>query len=132
MKLYVKDDSGSMFESDIDLNITIGNIATDFFELMGWPTQDNLGRGQRAIVEYFDPRSEQYIRLRPDQTLSEINIPDGSTISIHPESIAGCFTSNTLISLNDGKYLPISQIKVGDEILSGAINSSIVIPTIVH
>jgi hypothetical protein len=130
MKLLIKDTSGNTYECDVASDTTIGNLAMDFFEAMGWAAQDQLGQGQRAVVEFITP-SGAYTRLSPDARISELDIQEKSILSIYPESIAGCFTGNTLVILSSGESLPISQIKIQDKLLSGAINSSLKVPTIV-
>jgi ubiquitin-protein ligase len=98
-RIYIKDTSGNNYESDIESNITVGNIAADFFETMDWPLNDSDGRRQRAVVEFLDPKTGKYTRLRQDQTLEDANIPDGAVLSIYPESIAGTMGSRRLAVL---------------------------------
>jgi ubiquitin-protein ligase len=88
-KIYIRDNAGNNFESDIEAGTTIGNIAADFFEAMEWDQQDGHGGGQRAVVEILDPKTKKYTRLRPDLTVDEADIPEGAILSIYAEAVAG-------------------------------------------
>lgn len=89
LTIYIQDTSGYNYSCQVENNTSIGDIAHDFFESMEWPLQDSLGKGQKAVAEFLDPNTGQYIRLRSDQTLQEANLPDGSVLKFYPESIAG-------------------------------------------
>jgi len=90
-KIYIRDNAGNNYESTIEAETTIGNIAADFFEAMEWMQQDGHGGGQRAVVEILDPKTKKYTRLRPDLTVDEANIPEGAILSIYAEAVAGAF-----------------------------------------
>src|SRR5690348_14639777 len=89
LKLYIQDNSGNRYESTVEPGTTIGNIAADFFEAMDWGQQDEATGGQRAVAEIFDPKTEKYTRLRPDQTVEEAQIPADAILRIYAESVAG-------------------------------------------
>jgi ubiquitin-protein ligase len=89
MKLYIQDNSGNRYESTVEPGTTIGNIAADFFEAMEWGQQEEATGGQRAVAEIFDPQTDKYTRLRPDQTVEEAKIPADAILRIYAESVAG-------------------------------------------
>jgi ubiquitin-protein ligase len=89
IKIYIMDNAGNNYESNIEPGTTIGNIAADFFEAMEWVENDGHGGGQRAVAEIFDPKTKKYTRLRPDLTVDEANIPEGATLRIYAEAVAG-------------------------------------------
>jgi hypothetical protein len=88
-KLYIQDTSGSAYECEIDPATTIGTIAAEFFEAKDWPQQDSYGGGQRAVVEFADPKTGKNIRLGVDQSIEQANLPDGAMLYIYPEAVAG-------------------------------------------
>jgi ubiquitin-protein ligase len=89
LKLYIQDTSGNKYESSVEPGTTIGNIAADFFEAMEWEQQGEASGGQRAVAEIYDPKKDTYMRLRPDQTVEEANIPADAILRIYAESVAG-------------------------------------------
>ncbi len=85
--IFIEDNAGNVYESDeCHPDLLIGKIATDFFDAMGWST-DN--RRQRAVVELVRGGRRKNKRLRSGQTLKEAGLINLSTLRIFPEAIAG-------------------------------------------
>jgi small GTP-binding protein len=112
--LNIQDTSGHNYSCHLDNQTTIKDIVHDFFESMEWPLQDSHGNGQKAVAEFLDPNTGEYIRLRSDQTLEEANIPDGAVLRFYPEPTAGCFEGTTQITLADNSTRPIERLRAGD------------------
>lgn len=89
IKLCIESPDGERYECEISASTRLSTLAADFFEARGWPMQDSQGRGQRAVVELFDPeRPDRTKRLRGEDTVGE-TVWDGAVLRIFPESIAG-------------------------------------------
>lgn len=90
LRIFIETPAGDRFEADIPCMAKIGQVAGDFFEAMGWPTEDRGGRAQRAVVELVDPGSpDNTKRLNSDRGLCESGLRNGDTLRIIPESRAG-------------------------------------------
>ncbi len=90
IRIFIEDTAGERFECEIPVDIRLNELAADFFEDREWPTTDNRGRGQRAVVELVDPQNpDRTRRLRGEQTIAEVQLQDGAIVRIFPESIAG-------------------------------------------
>lgn len=90
IKVYIEDTAGERFECDLPPDTKLNKLAADFFEERNWPTTDNRGRGQRAVVELVDPENpDRTKRLRGERTIKESGLWDGAVLRIFPESIAG-------------------------------------------
>lgn len=90
MKIFIEDTAGDRFECDIPLSMELSTLAADFFDARKWPTTDNQGRGQRAVVELIDPENpDNTKRLRGDLNVEKAGLWEGAILRILPESIAG-------------------------------------------
>jgi ubiquitin-protein ligase len=90
MKVFVEDTAGDQFECDIPADTKLSDLAADFFNDRDWPTTDNRGRGNRAVVELVDTENPDHTkRLRGEQTVEDAGLWDGCVLRIFPESIAG-------------------------------------------
>ncbi|ETR70567.1 MAG: hypothetical protein OMM_03147 [Candidatus Magnetoglobus multicellularis str. Araruama] len=88
--IIVENTSGERFDCVLPVNTTLETIAADFFEKNEWPTTDNRGKGQRAVVELVDPQNpDRTKRLKNDLTIDEAGLYDNAVLRIFPESIAG-------------------------------------------
>ena len=101
--IFIEAPSGERFEAGIPRDTKLSKVAADFFEHRGWPTQDQRGRGQRAVVELVNPDNpDDTKRLNGDLNVADSNVRDGDTLRIFPESIAGAVDQrarlNALIS----------------------------------
>jgi hypothetical protein len=97
-RIYVEDPVGERFLCEVDAEMPLSTLASDFFESRNWPTQDAHGRGQRAVVEVVDPDDpERTKRLRGEQTLEEAGLWDGVTLRIFPESRVGLESAETTL-----------------------------------
>ncbi len=86
LKIFVEDTAGNKYECDLNPSLLIGRIATDFFEAMGWSTENSK---QRAVVELVIGKKRRNKRLRSEQTLESADVPNNATLRIFPEAIAG-------------------------------------------
>lgn len=90
IRFYIEEPSGDTYRAEALSDTLVRDIAADFFEERGWPTRDQAGRPQRAVVERVNPddpaRSD---RLNPNQTLADANVRDEDTLRVLPESVAG-------------------------------------------
>lgn len=116
-RVYIADTSGNQYECELPGNTLAGVIAADFFEQMDWPQQDAQGRGQRAIIEFLNPQTREYTRLRPDQTIEDAQIPEGAILNIYPESIAGAVDARRrlaalMMDFDEIKELAASQSNI--------------------
>jgi ubiquitin-protein ligase len=90
LRFYIEDPAGDIYSAEAMSNTLVRDVATDFFEERGWPTRDQAGRAQRAVVERVDPDNpESTRRLRPDQTLHDAGVQQEDTLRVLPESVAG-------------------------------------------
>ncbi len=88
--IMVEAPSGERFEATIPCGTLLSQVAADFFEARGWPTQDSQGRGQRAVVELVNPTNpEETKRLNSELDICESGTEDGDILRVFPESIAG-------------------------------------------
>jgi ubiquitin-protein ligase len=95
IRFFLEEPSGNTYRAEAMSDTLVGDLAADFFEERNWPTRDQAGRPQRAVVELVDPDDpERTTRLRHDQTLEEGHVCDDSTVRIGPESIAGLYNTD--------------------------------------
>lgn len=88
MKIFIEGAAGDRFECDIPLNMELSVLAADFFDARKWPTTDNQGRGQQAVVELVDPENPGNTkRLSGDINIEKAGIGEGTILRILPESI---------------------------------------------
>lgn len=110
---YIEEPAGAVYRAEAPSTTLIRDMAADFFEERGWPGWPR----QRAVTERIDSEnSERTERMNPNQTLHDAGVRDADTLRVLPESVAGCFPGDTLISLADGRYLPIEQVQTGDQV----------------
>jgi len=97
--IIVEAPHGGRFEADIPCGTPLSKLAADFFESQGWPTQDQRGRGQRAVVELVNPKnSDETKRLDGEDDICESGVEDGDTLRVFPESIAGAVDQKARIN----------------------------------
>jgi hypothetical protein len=93
LRFYVEDPAGDVYRAEALSSTRVSDVAADFFEERGWPTRDQAGRPQRAVVERVDPDNpERTARLRSDQTLHDAGVQDEDTLRVLPESVAGAIS----------------------------------------
>ena len=63
------------------------------------------------------------MQLEDGRTLQSYKINDGSILHLVLRLRGGCFRGESSVLIADGKYLPISNIKVGDTIQSFSIET---------
>lgn len=99
IRLIIEDTARNRYECDIATDTVFSNLAADFFEDRGWPTVDNRGRQQRAVIELVDPDNpERTKRLRGELTPADASLWDGAVVRIFPESIAGAVNQRQRIA----------------------------------
>lgn len=82
---YIEEPAGIVYSAEASSTTLVRDVATDFFEERGWPTQR-----QRAVVELIDSENpERTERMNPNQTLHDAGVRDNDTLRILPESVAG-------------------------------------------
>lgn len=90
IRFYIEEPSGDTYRAEALSSTLVRDVAADFFEERGWPTRDQAGRPQRAVVERVHPENaERTTRLRPDQTLHDAGVQQEDTLRMLPESVAG-------------------------------------------
>src|SRR5262245_7436140 len=83
LRFYIEDPAGDVYRAEALSNTLVRDVATDFFEERAWPTRDQAGRPQRAVVERVDPNNpERSTRLRPDQTLHDAGVQQEDTLRV--------------------------------------------------
>jgi hypothetical protein len=119
IRFYIEDPAGELYLAEASTDITIKDLATDFFVERGWPVRNSIGHPQRAVVERVDPnQSETSERLPSDATLGDTGVTNETTLRILPESVAGCFLGDVKVSLANGERKLISDVNIGDVVLS--------------
>lgn len=90
IRFYIEDPAGDVYRAEALSSTLVRDVATDFFEERGWPTRDQAGRPQRAVVERVDPENpERTSRLNSNHTLHDAGVRDEDTLRVLPESVAG-------------------------------------------
>jgi hypothetical protein len=89
-RLIVEAPSGERFEALVPEDVTLAQLAADFFEQEGWPLPDAQGSRLRAVVQLVNPADPSDVRRLDDAlTVAEANLRDGDVLRIVPESPAG-------------------------------------------
>ncbi len=90
INFYVEEPSGDVHSAEALSSTQVGEMAAEFFEMRQWPTTDQSGRRQRAVVERVDPEyPERTDRLNPNDTLHAAGVRDGDTLRVLPQAVAG-------------------------------------------
>ncbi len=96
IRFYIEDPAGDQYRAEAMSSTRVSDLAADFFEERGWPSRDQAGRPQRAVVEQVDPDDPSRTRrLRADQTLHDAGIRDDDTVRVLPELVAGAVSPHT-------------------------------------
>ena len=90
IRVEIETTDGTHFEAFVPGDTPLNQLAADFFDAQGWPTEDAQGRRQRAVVDLVNPSSpEDTKRLNAERTIEDAGVQDGDVLRIFPESIAG-------------------------------------------
>jgi len=84
---------------------------------IGLPIYDRNRKRLRYHLSLRDDNS-RLERLDFRKTLAENEVCNGDTLQLTVEMLAGCFLPGTMITLADGKHMPIENLKIGDKVLS--------------
>jgi hypothetical protein len=111
--IIIEHPTGEVFDAEVPRGRALKEVAADFYQEMNWPTTDRNGRGERAVIELVDPRNpDKTKRLNGDLDIDGNGVPEGATLRIFPEAIAGavspkaresalCMDHNELTALSE-------------------------------
>jgi hypothetical protein len=98
-------------------DVILRDLREAMVEQMGLPTSRSNGQ---PISYHLNIRADdgKLKRLEDEVTLGEIEVQEGDVLQLTVEMVAGCFLAGTTITLPEGKYIPIENLRAGDKVLS--------------
>lgn len=115
IRFYIEEPTGNVYRAEALSTTRVEDVATDFFEERNWPTRDQAGRPQRAVVEIVNQENpEQTTRVRGDQTLEEAGVRNDDTLRVHPESVAGLYNPHDRLRALILDYREVQALAASD------------------
>ncbi|HEY4383501.1 MAG TPA: ubiquitin-conjugating enzyme E2 [Ktedonobacteraceae bacterium] len=125
LRIYIETPTGDRFEADIPCQTKISEVAAEFFDAQGWPTDDRRrpGLGQRAVIDLVDPRNpDNTKRLNSDRDICNSGLRDGDTLRISPESRAGAVDYHARLAALTMDYNEMQALSEQNPLITFTVN----------